>query len=154
MTSLDVAIETRFHCEHCGIFRRARVLATGQGATNSFQSTETGRERALADARKHAEQTLLFFPCPACGRESKKGGTLQTRLLFFHLAFPLLVLPALSLGYGWVKELGSDELFMLGGISSVGGLFAGVVAYMMRPKPWNGAADRVELLPPKRPEAS
>jgi hypothetical protein len=149
MTTIEMAVDTRFHCQACDTYRRVRVLARGQGATNAFQSAETGKQRAIADAKKLAEQTVLYLACPECGEVSHKGEKLKTRFLFFHLVLPLLLLMPATLVYGWVDGMNGEGMFLLGGISAACALFAGAVTYATRAKPWAGLGDRVEFLPPK-----
>jgi len=150
MTSVATKVQTRFHCESCNVFRRVRVWAQGQGATNALQSHETGEERAMEDARKHAEQTLLFLACPECGKVSRKGEQLRTRILLGHFLLAPALLTVAAVAYGSFEGMGGDGMFLLVGISAACGLFGGGMSYATRPKPWQDVADRVKFLKPKK----
>jgi hypothetical protein len=150
MTSIEMSIDTRFHCEFCQVFRRVRVRALGQGTTNAFQSAETGEQRAKEDAKKHAEQTLLFLACPECGKAPRKGEQLRTRWLLSHLLGPVAFITLASAIYGSVKDMDGDGMVLLVGISAACGLFAGGMTYLTRPKPWQDVTERVKILAAKR----
>ncbi|MBK7581641.1 MAG: hypothetical protein IPI67_15715 [Myxococcales bacterium] len=149
LSFVSVPLETRFRCAHCGTYRRALVQALGQGGRNVWESSEAGDERALADAKKHAERTLLFVPCPACGKLSNLGPGVRLRIqLLCFVAMPLLVLAICAGSAAWVGIDGAAARIVFGvsfGIS----ILSGVFAYAFHAKPWTKAESRTQFLSAK-----
>lgn len=70
------ALDTVYHCVHCGWTQGCIVVGVGLGEGNSAFFTDNGgaarraEEEADQNALKNAELTLRLCPCPKCGKRN------------------------------------------------------------------------------------
>lgn len=143
ITHTVASVPVTYICDHCGFECPAQVEAHGMGASAPLlHSARVGEQRAMQSAERTAHDTLLFVPCPRCGRKSSDGPALVMKIYAQMLvALPLVTVLA-AVVFASVKGMEGPELTLIVGITASLSFLAGLFALWTSPRPWSDAEER------------
>jgi hypothetical protein len=143
---VDDAFVGTFECASCGFETPARVTAWSKGAARGKddEARATARALALEDAGAIASRTLMFVPCPSCGKHDPKATTYRVQIVLAALAMAVVgfvMLFLVLMKARWDRDLGPWTPV----IPAVLGATWGVRTYWKYSRAWTRLDERVTL---------
>ncbi len=141
----QATMEVSYLCEHCNYTTTAFVAARGSATGPSREQAHAG---SMDDALREAGDTLMYVPCPKCGRTDDYGGRYKTGVAVNAV---LLVLGTMLLGLVmvWMKGFEVGEMALW--IAAIFGLIIGAVYYFKRRRAWASAIERTRFVTDSQP---
>jgi hypothetical protein len=143
-----------FECEHCGYETTAHVqaFATGAAAGKDDEAHAAARAAANDTAGAIASRSLMFVPCPSCGKRHPKAGMYRLQIVLASLGmtaagFALLFLTLMKVR--WDRYLGPWTPV----VALAVGLLWGARNYWVYRRAWTKLDERVVLGSAAEPDA-
>lgn len=132
--------EGQYECVSCGLDVPAVVYATGYGGAHGHgdASAREALDNAEYNANSVATRTLLFIPCPKCGRQQPGAAGYRLQVM--------LGSAALGVFFAWIMFKlmdGHDDADA--GIAAAIGAVIFAIFYWYWGRPWRGVKKRSSI---------
>lgn len=143
---VDEVFEGTFTCASCGFETTALVTAWAKAAADKRIENAREEARALAEeeAGNLASRTLMFVPCPACGKRDPKATAYRVQVVLGALALGAAMFAVLFVTFmkvRWDRALGAWTPV----IAAAGGGVIAIRTFLKYRRAWTRLDERVQL---------